>query len=116
MICKWCGEQIDSKTRVCPSCGHEIPPLSDFVGIQNVAINGLPENGDPVAFDTNIAKDHPVPKHIEIQKRKWAWVFIAALVLPGMVFTVSLFSLKSAIGRSVQQINHDLDDICSPAR
>ena len=36
MICKWCGERIDSGAHVCSHCGKELPPLSECGGFYNI--------------------------------------------------------------------------------
>lgn len=36
MICKWCGAKIDLKKRKCPSCGREVPPVSDCGGFYDI--------------------------------------------------------------------------------
>lgn len=113
MICKWCGEQIDPKTRICPSCGHEVPPLSDFMGFQNATSEKPPENWNSKPLDTNMAKKHPLSKHIVVQKKKWKWAFIAILFLLEIILTVSLLSLKNGIGKSVQQANLDFGNMLS---
>lgn len=36
MICKWCGAKVEAGQRNCPSCGREIPPVSDCGGFYDI--------------------------------------------------------------------------------
>lgn len=36
MICKWCGATADVTKGTCPSCGKELPPLSDCGGFYDI--------------------------------------------------------------------------------
>lgn len=74
MICKWCGERIDEKMRVCPSCGHAIPPLSGFMGFQSAASGDSLENLCSVLIGADMKNGSFNPEHIEIQKREKTWV------------------------------------------
>ncbi len=36
MFCKWCGQNVDLKNGVCPSCGKQQPPMTDCGGFYNL--------------------------------------------------------------------------------
>lgn len=96
MICKWCGEQLDSKRKKCPNCGHEIPPMSECGGFYNVVNmkqrEGAPPDlvqgqaqtqstrGEPSFAPSHFASSPESPRPAKAGPASWAPLVIMGLV------------------------------------
>lgn len=128
MICKWCGAAVDTAMKKCPTCGREIPPLSDCGGFYRVVPTAAqaakqwvdarprPESSPrggvppmPLRPTESLPPQRPAPK----TARKAPLLALLSLVLLAVLCVFVLLRF-SAIDRRLSTLEKGRTDIRSP--
>lgn len=128
MICKWCGAAVDAAMKKCPTCGREIPPLSDCGGFYRVVPTAAqaakqwadarprPESSPhggvppmPLRPTESLPPQRPAPK----TARRAPLLALLSLVLLAVLCVFVLLRF-SAIDRRLSALEKDRTDIRPP--
>ncbi|MBQ9148928.1 MAG: hypothetical protein IJX69_05095 [Oscillospiraceae bacterium] len=113
MICKWCGESIETTASRCPKCGRETPAMSDCGGFYKLKTGGdtgaaAPQTGGPIKLPQLDKLGHMYVRDMK-QTRLLQLVGLGAMVLTVLLLIVTLISVGGVNARLKAEMADDED-------